>query len=184
MNMRFLLDLVEAALLEGRDAPLYHGTSAFKATKILQADRMEANTQHFENSHNDFLRLQPDPDGREQKTIRGVSMTRSLAVALDFYGEVVFEIDQTTLRHRHRIEPMDYWGHSAETKLLGTRRIGRHAEAEEFVVGAIDNFSTYLRAIYISARAYQRYTVMRKGSDSNSPIDLLLNHPLLVVHKT
>jgi hypothetical protein len=165
-------------IMEGRDAPLYHGTSGFSAARIVAADTILPNSNQHQHAHNGFLRH--DELEGEATIMRGVSLTRSLKLAFEF-GEIVLVLDQRRLSQTHRIEPLDYWGHSPSIEALGGRRQGKQAEAEEFVIGPVRPLSRFLEAILITPRAHKRFTAMRQGQDDVSMIDALLKHPLLRV---
>lgn len=150
-------------LLEGRDAPLYHGTSMWVAEEILSADALSAHTRH----------KLPLVD----KTVMGVSLSRSLRTSRRF-GSVIFELDQSKLARKHRIVPIDYF-HNRHSRTLDPdevdpnyeRRRGGYAEAEEFVVGDIKKLSRYLRAVHFFGDEFKL-----QGLPS------IFYHPLLKVH--
>jgi len=112
-------------LIEGRDAPLYHGVSAYYAIEQLQKNRIEGRTtQRF---WPDGRRLKDNhPDYNDSFWLKGISLTRSLAYA-QHMGGVVYVLDQAKLTQRYKIIPHN-WGYSIPQ--------GNHhkREQEEFLV--------------------------------------------------
>lgn len=125
MSMRNLMRIVEGRLLEGADAPLFHGTTYENAVKIIQQDTIKARTGHRINKTD------------KNKTM-GVSLSRDWRVPGAF-GNVIFEVDQRLLRQSHKIVPMNY----SESIPRGW------AEAEEFLIGPLTDLNRYLLTIYI-----------------------------------
>jgi hypothetical protein len=153
-------------LFEGRDAPLYHGTSLNGAVQILKHDAILPRTAG--------IRL-PGYSGEGDGPL-GASLTRNLQAAWDF-GSVVFQLDQRRLVQRVRLVPYDYWGQSAEVKGgIAARRKGDKAEAEEFAVGGVPNVSRYITQIWV---ARTRYRVLVDGGVTGG--EALLRHPLLKI---
>ena len=165
-------------LVEGRDAPLYHGTHVGAALQILKTDAIAANSYHEASR---MAGLGGDPSFEKQASaIQGVSLTRSREQALHFdFGEVVFELDQRKLAQTNKLIPFDYWaaGHLDQPSLRGHNPYpgGDQNEAEEFCVGPIKPVSRYITAIYMS-RKRQGYNSRHYGMDVLKP---LLDHPLL-----
>jgi hypothetical protein len=149
-------------LTETRAASLYHGCGLGGALQIIARNTLEDRTQH---------ELAP---GSEPVT--GTSLSRSLRVAWGF-GDVVFEFDQTRLRQRFRLIPVDYWHRALEPDLTGVgRRRGKYAEAEEFLIGPLTNVMRYVTAIHMTP---QRLAwAMKYHQEQSQP---LLTHPLLKV---
>lgn len=90
----------------------------------------------------------------------GVSLTRNFKVGQNYFGDVVFELDQQRLAQRYKIIPFNYWNSDDETLpyKTGTARAqstnrdvleDRPNEFEEFLVGDIDNLSKYLKHIWL-----------------------------------
>lgn len=114
--MRQWIDLVE-----GRDAPLYHGTSICNGANALHLNMLFASHAY-----------EDDPFG--------VSLTRDLNVAKDFHGEVIFALDQRALAQRYKITPFAATAHDGMYH-------GKHtenAEYEEVVHGNIVPLDHYL----------------------------------------
>jgi len=170
--MRQFIDIVKQALMEGRDAPLYHGTHYIPAIRILEQNAIQADTVQ---RIMDYLHDE-----------RGVSLSRLRNSALKF-GEVLFVLDQTKLSHNFKIYPVDFFAYSAEPENRGQgRRQGDYNEAEEFVAGSIEPLSKYLLEIQISIGAYRailrsRYDEHHRDHQQHWNYDILLKHPLLKV---
>lgn len=138
-------------ITEGRDAPLYHGTTLDTAMQILKHDMIQGRTNH----ENRILGInKPGSTG-------GVSLSRSFKIS-EWFGEVIFELDQRKLTHNYRINPVQFFSSqgpmlSARTKKLGGNKVlsGRHTEAEEFVIGSIKNVSKYITKIHIPEKVYR-----------------------------
>lgn len=143
-------------MIETRSASLYHGTSLYAANKAITDNILDALTEHR------FL----------GGSVKGVSLTRSKATAMDF-GPVVIELNQRDLCYNHRVLPLDFWGKSPEPSLSGIgRRRGRYAEHEEFVIGDITNLSRFVKSIQIYGQNALKQLHL---------FDALANHPLLSV---
>lgn len=158
---------------EGRDAPLFHGTSAYNAVEIISQNGIAAKTQQL-----------PDGGGRRpfpKEAVSGVSLSRSIQSAAVFaFSGVIFELDQSKLVRAHRLEPMDYWGFTPDRYRTQGRRQGEFAEAEEFVVGPIPRLDRYLIAIHILKPTWER---LKKASNADR-FAPLLDHPLLRVEES
>jgi hypothetical protein len=162
---------------EGRDAPLYHGTSTDTAISILQADSISAMTQH------DALAV-----GRSAPVF-GVSLTRDIRTALDI-GQVCFEVSQTKLTQNRKLIPIDFtpfnpshtWSvHNPRSSALtkraqGSNPHGDRFEHEEFCVGAIAPLNRYLVAIHVIRKHLSQ--IERKYGRQAA---ILLDHPLLKI---
>lgn len=155
-------------LFEARDAPLYHGTAFYNATRILATNTFDARTT--QSSGSAFV-LNAD------EALRGVSMSRDPRFARTF-GPVVFVLDQTKLRHNYKIMPIDYWGHSNEISMgpESQKKKGKYAEAEEFVVGSITKADRYILSINVDSKFLKSY--QQAVTDTNQ-LSILLDHPLL-----
>jgi hypothetical protein len=151
---------------EGRDAPLYHGTSAMLAADIIRQDAITAGYNEVRLANGDI--------------VEGVSLTRDPRVALRF-GPVVFELDQAKLvRDGHRMVPHDHWGTGSD-ELSGDDatdtaplRTGIRYEAEELVVGSIEDLSRYLRAIHFDASVLGEPL----GTAYGNACSIVTEHPL------
>lgn len=164
-------NLRESVLMEGRDAPLFHGTNPVSAVRIIQANEIGANTKHLNAEFFEHIWKAP-----------GVSLSRDLRAAKNF-GGVVFQISQTKLSQSRKIIPISYYGHSEEPAMHGeTGRTGQFAEAEEFVIGSI-SLPKYLTAIRMDTATYERLTAKRASPFDSEPhfYRPLTSHPLLVV---
>lgn len=167
-------------LIEGRDAPLYHGTYLGAALRILATDTIEARSHH-ESARMAGLGGMPSFDDDKADLIRGVSLTRSRAQALHFdFGPIVFELDQRKLARTNKLIPFAYWGagHLSEPSVRGHRPKGVDPnEAEEFCVGAIKPATRYIIAIYYRRQQYNQ----DNRNFSKETLQPLLDHPLLRV---
>jgi hypothetical protein len=151
---------------EGRDAPLYHGTSAMLAADIIRQDAITAGYNEVRLANGDI--------------VEGVSLTRDPRVALRF-GPVVFELDQAKLvRDGHRMVPHDHWGTGSD-ELSGDDatdtaplRTGIRYEAEELVVGSIEDLSRYIRSIHFDASVLGEPL----GTAYGNACSIVTEHPL------
>jgi hypothetical protein len=157
-------------IVEGRDAPLYHGCSVYAAIQMLNQNRIDARTVQLAND----LRRLGEPT-------EGVSLARSRTIARRF-GHVVLQLDQRRLAQRYRILPIDYWGLSPEVKIQDSRRHGQYAEAEEFVVGPIEPLAPLLQAIFLTPHGLEQIE-RRHTAEWQHEAACLLQHPLLRIVK-
>ena len=158
--------LISDLILEGRDAPLYHGIREWNhALQALNNNEIAAtSSQRFWKNGQ---RLKDDhPDYENSFWMKGVSMTRSKRFAFG-WASIVFVIDQTILSKNYKIIPFN-WGYSIPTENNHKR------EQEEFVVikktfdtyynnenfdydrfvnpeGSIKNLSSMLKDIYLDS---------------------------------
>lgn len=161
--------LKDIFLIEGRDAPLYHGTSLGNALKIIKGNEIWGGTQHDLN--------------RDDEPVFGVSLTRSKHLAQGFAGNngVVFELDQAKLVQNHKLVPIDYWAfHNPKKKSL--RGLGPHVggdryEYEEFCVGSIEPLNRFLKAIHMTGKGYRR----AETEYAWNAVQELLDNPMLRV---
>ena len=86
-------------LEEGRDAPLYHGTSLLTATKILESGLLKGSKSTLPP----FKKIE-------------VSLSRNIKVPIhhafhvqDYITCIVFELDQRKLSQNYKIYPYNYW---------------------------------------------------------------------------
>ena len=158
-------------ITEGRDAPLYHGTSVADAVEIINTDEMEARTPQV------HMGLFPQ---KPKHVVKGISLSRNHRVASQF-GPVVFEFDQRKLVHRHKIIPFQF----ADSEIAGYPKAiaarstegsvtgAYSAESEEFVIGPIRDVDKYITAIHV------HYLVFKNMRSSFS--DPIRTHPKLNV---
>lgn len=150
-------------LMEGRDAPLYHATSINGAMAILKADKLSPTVKH---------RIPNMYDGEE---VKGVSLTRNYHFSRDWGTErfgmnfCIFEINQSVLSCNYKIIPIDFWYNSLYDEEFydgnydgNKRRQGIYAEAEEFVVGAIEPLNHLISSIIIPKNVESYMTVRRE----------------------
>jgi hypothetical protein len=144
-------------LEEGRDAPLYHGTSVARAASIIEDNKLVGKTNH--TIINNY----------KKNIIKGVSLSRDFKASVylvfhefDHNSCVVFEFDQRKLTQRHSVKPLNYYHttypelNGRPTKGLGARRMDSRMhrgemnnESEEFLVGDIKNVSNYIVKIHV-----------------------------------
>ncbi len=149
-------------LMEGRDAPLYHTTSINGAAAILKADRLSPATKHV------------IPNMYDGEQIKGVSLTRNYNFSREWGTQrfgmnyCVFEIDQAKLSCNYKIVPIDFWYNSLYDEEFydgnydgNKRRQGIYAEAEEFVIGAIEPLDILLKTIIIPKNV-ESYMIARR----------------------
>lgn len=166
------LQLHEGLLMEGRDAPLFHGTNPHSAVRIIEDNMIEAHTKHFDAEHQSLWR------------VPGVSLSRDYRAAKAF-GGVVFVLDQRKLAQTKQITPISYWAKSNEPQMAGeTHRTGQFAEAEEFVTGSI-SLPKYCIEIRIDQTTFDRLSEKRPAPFENDHkfYRPLTTHPLLRVNK-
>ena len=135
-------------LTESHSAPLYHSTGFYNADQIIKTNRMNANT---------LLRY---------KNIRGVSFTRNLEFARH-WSDIILVFDQEKLRHNYKIIPYNFYG-SNYTLDRTTRK-----EAEEFIIGPVENANRYITDIYMCRTTSLRIASTRARQD----VQDLMNDP-------
>ena len=156
-----IMELID--LFEHRAASLYHGCGVGAAIHIIARNIIEDRTEHLARPGDPF-----------RHDVSGVSFSRSYLVAKQF-GDVVLQLDWRKLATRFKIEPIDYWAHSKSPEAFGlSRRFGKFAEAEEFVLGPITQAMRYVEAIHLTRKAFHRIEV---GGDER--VMALIRHPLL-----
>jgi hypothetical protein len=152
-------------LNEGRDAPLYHGTTSSFAVSIIEGNSIKAHTDHF--SKKVFNNI--DHKHPHIKNEKGISLTRDVKFALSWPGKygIVFELDQRKLAQRHKLIPI---------KIEGVLRGGNRNEyahmAEEFIIGDIKDLDKYLTKIIIKSE-----TIIDRIEQK------IIDHPLLYDYK-
>jgi len=134
-------------LTEGRDAPLYHGTSFYAANNILYRNVMEA--RGLDHVPNHFLMQE------------AISFTRNFDFAKRWSeDEIVFEVDQRKLAQAYKIVPKNHWAIGKVSHSYRTMRVARpkphkdkygnvvEYEYEEAVLAKkINNFDKYILKI-------------------------------------
>lgn len=146
--------LEEELLLEGRDAPLYHGTSEDNLKEILKYNVLAAKTPQISSMFNG---KKYDRYRDKHGQVWGVSLSRSLQTAKRF-GRFVIELDQSKLIHRYKIVPFQWMnselqGSGQRNHAARSSSKNKHSatEYEEFVLGSIRNVSDYIIAIHAPA---------------------------------
>jgi hypothetical protein len=162
---------------------LYHGTMPRNASKILRMNLLVGRTkQLFGRWRGRFKEKDIDIQGGED-AVMGVSLTRSPHFVKNWTTQskggsmasnqgvpgVVFVLDKTKLKQRHRIIPMEYIQRSGQSM--------NRAEAEEFVPGDIKNLNNYIHEIQIPAETYEWMKRVNDGYDYTD----LLKHPKIKI---
>lgn len=136
---------------------IYHSTtldnSLDNSLDILRTNKLLGKTPHL-ISHN--------------KTLQGVSLTRSINFALNWRGQnsIVFEFSRIKLQYHHKLIPLD--------KSPGIPR----GESEEFLVGDISNVEQSLKHIIVRNIFLQR---LQRYKENGIDVDDLLYHKKLKV---
>jgi hypothetical protein len=145
-------------LLEGRDAPLYHGTGYYEADKILLDNIL----------YSGYFVARPK-----------ISFSRDLNVAKNHSGnEIVFMINQTKLSQRYKIDPFNYYqGHGTRVDKIG--KYGRIKSEQEETVSAkaITKFNSYIIKIFYFDKSF----LQKEENFKKYPY--LSEHPLLELKK-
>jgi len=144
-------------LEEGRDAPLYHGTTLKFGMKILNMNELVS-------------RRSWQDEGTSVSFSRNIKHARYLTIMKNAAeGHIIFELDQRKLAQRYKIVPVN------DRKLTRDKRPmyshNGNNEFEERIKGDIKDVSKYILKLYI---------FKRPGTISESEIDgLLLDYPVL-----
>lgn len=159
-------------LLENNRANLYHATTLRNILNILDENRIEAKTTHtLSGVHYNYKSIFPirdksNPHVAQDGKIKGVSLTRSFAFARS-WSEIILELDANKLKHNHKIINYSYY------------QTPNYDEAEEFIIGPINNLDKYLVSIYIPDYRYKAL----KSYDTTGYYKPLLKHPLLKISR-
>jgi len=133
-------------LEEGRDAPLYHGTSLHNAVLIMKNNKLLSNSD---------------------TPLKSISFTRSIKAANHFVfhgkGEntcVIFEVNQRKLTQRYKIEPYNFYNKASNAKITrfkgdlnnewdfeGEYTVNEYEE--RIIAKEIKNISDYIIKIHI-----------------------------------
>lgn len=158
-------------LNEGRDAPLYHGTSMTNATRIIDSDVLEARETP------DSVKSFTDWDITKRKVI-STSRSYKFSAAWNENRGAVFELDQRVIAQTNRIVPYNFFNDRTRVADLPHNVwINQHEEA---IVGNLNPLSRYLLRIIISSESiFDYWTNNRiKGGGGTNP-NKLKSHPLL-----
>lgn len=170
-------------LIEGRDAPLYHGTTYEIATEILHDNFFGDYTTHFIKDPVNPKKGQVKIDG-VRKRIDGISLSRSFNFSKGHGLEIVFELDQRKLSQRYKIIPVNYLNNDdniydkySRARLPERSKSKKYLanEYEEFVVGKVKPAENYITKIHAEEHVfYDSYLQSKKYA-------ILLNHPKLFI---
>ena len=129
-------------LMEGRDAPLYHGMTIEKAISVFRSDSMPARWTH---------------------TIPGVGAVKGNSLSRNKHlrrGDILITLDQSKLSHNHKIYPLDAEvifnrnTNNANDRQgidqAGNIKTPKDTFAEEFVVGNINQLHMFIISIHIT----------------------------------
>ena len=158
-------------IAEGRDAPLYHGTTFASAKEILRtgllnggefsadkyrlpATSMTRSPQFAVNwmKHNDVQGLELYIDDEGFQSIRTIIRTT----------DVVLVFDQSKLIHNHRIVPYNYWSYhpsKLHTRPAQVRDTYGNDAAEEYIPGVVRNVWKYIKQVIV-LHPYSREQVL------------------------
>jgi len=145
----------EEFLTEGRDAPLYHGTSIPAAAAIISSNRMWGKS--------------PQP-GRHAGNY-ALSFSRNYEFSAD-WGALVFEMNQRLLAQRYSLQPYNFFG-TQET--YGRRPVAREMQTrpvvfvnqyEESTRQTIENVVKYITKIIVRNKQVLDQAV-EDGDDSH-----------------
>jgi hypothetical protein len=166
-------------LEEGRDAPLYHGTSVDLAQNILKHNTLSAITHHRHIKNN-----------KRDKSIKVISLSRNISFVLkwmkrrfDSYDPfVIFELDQRRLSQKYKIIPYNHFGDNQyfDGKAAARQQNDLYKidfpinQYEENVIGDIKTFNRYLTKIMVKDHKDHNFVLDSKE---------LKNHPLLYCMK-
>lgn len=139
-------------ITEGRDAPLYHGTTLYNAAAALDIDKLQTNTS--DGDHRNSISLTRNFDFAKHWAMVNCGVFRSATVLV---------LSQTKLAQTHRIFPHNYWADphsltygakSSPTRLTSVNTYGINSEPkanefEEYLVKDIKPLSKYLTKIII-----------------------------------
>lgn len=136
---------IKELLIESRSADIYHGTDLESADDIIRSNVMIARTDR------------QDPQGDSAGP--AVSFTRDFSIAQQFGREngsrinpaVIFVIDQEKL-HRtvgKRMQPYAYPVYYDDDEIRPSARSSGEGEAEENVLGNIDNIKSFIKKIIV-----------------------------------
>jgi hypothetical protein len=146
-------------LIEGRDAPLYHGTDFHSAALIIQTNKMKATNRHYDGKGN------------------AVSMTRNMKYAFRFplwagdaYDDndvVVFELDQRKLAQRYKIVSFAFDIGTGRSMARGPNEM---SEFEERVYSNIANINNFITKIYVKDFKAMKKDLERQAPDGYIPL--------------
>jgi hypothetical protein len=134
-------NFIEESYLEGSHAPLYHTTSIYFASEILDADMLKSTKDTgFHISKQEIKNLP-------------ISFTRDKDFIYD-EGPVTFILDQDKLKENYKIKSYDwlYSIHAEDHTKKADPKRGVEFESEETVYGRIENLHKYLTEVRLNPR--------------------------------
>lgn len=143
-----LLEIIQ--LNENNYAPLYHCTASPYFVDIIKGNTLKGYTEQKINN----------------KVYRGVSLTRDKHFSKKYCnGNIVFVLNQNLLRNNHKLIPYDYFYNS--------EGIPDRKEAEDFLVGDINNLRKYVTEILIGENGLE---YLKSKQDNELFLDSLLKN--------
>lgn len=156
-------------LFESRNNFLYHGTNVYSALSIMQSNTIKAKTLHFIDKSS-VKKKNRDLFTSDNKVL-GVSLSRNIRIAVSFADKelngVVFCLNYDNLYRDYgkRIIPIDYFKTTFIKKnpdfvfdKSSPYYVGRDndsGEAEEFVLGNINNVTKYIDVVYLTVYMFK-----------------------------
>ena len=166
-----LESLNEVVMLEGRDAPLYHGTQISNFIDILKTDALKPG-----RAYNRDIKA-----GREHGSI---SLSRNKNAATE-YGDVVFTLDQSKLSDNYKITPVGDFENKYDT--THARKIN-NGKAEEIITEPITPLHKYLKKIEILVPENQlsgyKYIIDDYVNKFNIDIEFKISESLYVMNES
>lgn len=156
-------------LNEGRDAPLYHGTSIENSILIMNSGFLSPG--EFQEHGYPFSTISATRDPR-YATMHASNVARETGTS-GTYFTAVFVLDQAKILQRHKILPHDdfpnsrkdgYWNHNPED--------GEMVEHEEIIKADQLSLAQYCTGIWVSCSREQFVKFIENGikGKSNSPV--------------
>lgn len=147
-------NLKEEHLLEGRDAPLYHGTKLQHGFDILADGIIAADTEH------DYS---PDLSSNVD-SIRGVSLTRERQFGFAWAKDgnkyyMVFKLDQKKLAHNYKLIPYVFGNQDKSSQIPG-RQI--HSKRYAHLANEFEEFCVTNRGIPVNQYVTKVYTNLQR----------------------
>jgi hypothetical protein len=146
---------------EGKDAPLYHGTTIKQFPKILQTGKLVGRPTRIHAVSN-----------KEHVEVTGISVTRDKFLRYSsergimggsgrLSAPIVFELNQTNISQNFKIVPQ----HAAGQSRADWNRNSNNSESEEIIVApnGLPITNHYIKCILVFAAIYSIYYEPNKG---------------------